>query len=54
MPKKTSAHSYNKKTLNSHNNPKLSGSKPKNYHERQQKRSEVQQIKEELINFAHS
>ena len=49
MPKKTSAHSYNKKTFNSHNN-----SKPKNYHERQQKRSEVQQTKEELINFAHS
>ncbi len=54
MPKKTSARSYRKKTLNSHNNPKLSGSKPKNYHERQQKRHEVHQIKDDLLNFAHS
>ena len=54
MAKKTSTQSYRKKTLNSHNNPKLSGSKPKNYQERQQKRHEVQQIMEDLLNFAHT
>jgi len=54
MAKKTTSRSYRKKTLNSHNDPKLSGSKPKNYQERQKKRYEVQQIKEDLLNFAHS
>ncbi len=54
MAKKTTARTYRKKTLSSHNDPKLSGSKPKNYQERQHKRHEVQQIKGELLNFAHS
>ena len=54
MSKKTTPRSYRKKTLSSHNDPKLSGSKPKNYQERQKKRNEVQQIKEDLLNFAHS
>ena len=54
MAKKTSTRSYRKKTLNSHNDPKLSGSKPKNYQERQKKRHEVQQIMDDLLNFAHT